>query len=366
MTLTPRRRIVVLFALGASLGPALILWWWVACKKLTAYLVDGSGAYAHYCTFDWRDFGNGGCGGGHGYHPVLGWVEVLGGIALLPALGWLLARWVLRPLRAMTETIARLGPASLGLRLATTGPRDETRRLSEAIDALLDRVNESYESQRRFAANASHELRTPLATQRALIEVSLADPLTPEQLRLLTRQLLATNERNEALVEGLLALAETEQGLLAHTPLRLDAIAADVLERLRVAADKAGVRLDLHVQEVTVVGERPLLDRMITNLVQNAIKYNGPEGTLTVRVAPPACIVVSNTGPVVPAEAVDGLFEPFRRLSGERLEHGGGAGLGLTIVRSIVAAHGGSLSATANPGGGLTVTVDLPVPYRAR
>jgi len=286
-------------------------------------------------------------------------VELIIGTALAAAIAWGLARYVTAPLRQATESIEQLGPTNLGLRLRHRGARaDELRRLADAIDAMLDRVAEGYEAQRRFAANASHELRTPLATQRALIEISLTSALTPEQLQLLTRQLLATNERNERLIEGLLVLAETERGLMTDRPQRLDAIASSILGSLQRAADDAGLRLDVHLQPTLVFGEQPLLERLVTNLVQNAIKYNVPGGWVRVGVAD-ATLTVSNAGPSVPPDQVAGLFEPFRRLAGDRLEHGGGVGLGLTIVRSIVAAHGGSVVAQAQPEGGLTVVVRL-------
>jgi len=303
---------------------------------------------------DWRNLASG-CGSSTG----VAWAElVLAGLAVL-ALIWLAGRWALAPLRAMTGTVAQLGPTSLGVRLHPTGPRDETCRLAEAIDAMLDRVAEGYEAQRRFAANASHELRTPLATQRTLIEVSLADALTGEQLQLLSRQLLATNERNEKLIEGLLVLAETERGLVSAVPLRLDEITDDTLTTLANVADEHGVQVAAELAPAWVVGERPLLERLVGNLVQNAIKYNVDGGQVHVAVAEPGRLVVSNTGPVVGPDQVHDLFEPFRRQSGDRLDHGGGVGLGLTIARSIVAAHHGRIGAVANPGGGLTVDVSL-------
>ena len=271
----------------------------------------------------------------------------------------LLARWVFGPLRAMADIVAQLGPTSLGLRMNASGPRDETRRLAEAIDAMLDRVAEGYDAQRRFAANASHELRTPLATQRALIEVSLQSALTPEQLELLSRQLLATNERNEALIEGLLVLAETERGLLTSAPQRLDLIVAETIETWRPAAAERRVRIEGDLDPQNVIGEQPLLERLATNLVQNAVKYNVDDGWVQVRVSAPAVLHVANSGPRIAPEQVNSLFEPFRRASGDRLDHGGGVGLGLTIARSIVTAHGAAIHARANPGGGLTITVRL-------
>jgi signal transduction histidine kinase len=295
------------------------------------------------------------------FRPAYVWIELLLMTAIGAAATYGLARWVTWPVRSMAQSVARFGPNSLGLRLRAAGPRDETRQLADAIDAMLDRLAEGYEAQRRFAANASHELRTPLATQRALIEVSLSAGLTDEQLGLLARQLLATNERNERLVDGLLTLAETERGLLANQPVRLDAVVAETVESLRASAKEREIELDTALEPLTVIGELALLDRLAGNLIGNAVKYNDPGGTVWVRVAPDGTFTVANTGPPVPAEQVTALFEPFRRLAGERLDHGGGVGLGLTIARSIVAAHGGVVEARANPGGGLVVEVRLPV-----
>ena len=146
---------------------------------------------------------------------------------------------------------------------------------------------------------------------------------------------------------------------MANTPLRLDVIVGDVVESLRPAAKERGLEIDVALAPVTVAGEHPLLDRLASNLIFNAIKYNRPDGGVSVTVTPDGTLTVINSGPEVPADQVAGLFEPFRRLSGERLDHGGGVGLGLTIARTIVAAHGGAITAAPNPGGGLVVTVRL-------
>jgi signal transduction histidine kinase len=301
-----------------------------------------------------------GCGPGLSFHAGYVWLELAVVTAIALAIGYGLARWVTWPVGQIADHVTRFGPTSLGLRLRSNGPRDETRRLSDEIDAMLDRLADGYEAQRRFASNASHELRTPLATQRALIEVSLSSALTPEQLELLSRQLLATNERCERLIDGLLTLAETERGLITSAPLRLDHIVGETVELLRSAAMERKVHVNADVEPVVVIGELPLLERLANNLIFNAIKYNHPDGTVTVTVAGDGVFSVANSGPVVAPEQVGGLFEPFRRANGERLDHGGGVGLGLTIARSIVAAHGAPIEAHANPNGGLTVTVRLP------
>jgi signal transduction histidine kinase len=299
------------------------------------------------------------------YSPKLTVAELVIVTLLTAGLLVMLVRWVAGPVRDMTRLIAQFGPNSLGLRLEAAGKRDETNQLAAAINAMLDRVSEGYEAQRRFAGNASHELRTPLATQRALIEVSLRGSLSEEQLDLLARQLLATNERNEALIEGLLVLAEVERGAPRPNVQRLDEIVDDAIHTLAGEARGHDVRVEASLDPVEVVGERPLLERLAANLVHNAVKYNHTAGWVHVHVAKPGLLVVRNSGPVVPAERVDLLFEPFLRANGDRLDHGRGVGLGLTIARTIVAAHGGSIAATANPDGGLTVEVHLPASRRA-
>ena len=360
MRLTPRWRIVLLLMLACVVG----YWYFTWALHTGRNIVRVARFGMVVCTnSSWQDFGNGECGSalfGTRFTPIEGSLELVVVSAVLIVVGWLLARWALRPMRAMTDTVGRFGPTSLGLRVNPSGPHDETRLLAEAIDAMLGRVAEGYEAQRRFASNASHELRTPLATQRALIEVSLAGgSLTDDQLALLTRQLLATNERNEKLIEGLLVLAETERGMVSAGPQQLDAVVTEAVDQLRSAAERAEVTLTLDAAPVTVIGEEPLLERLAVNLVSNAVKYNVAGGWVQVSVREPGSLVVGNSGPVVDPDEVSSLFEPFRRQAGDRLDHGGGVGLGLTIVRSIVAAHGGSVHAQANPDGGLTVEVRL-------
>jgi signal transduction histidine kinase len=345
---TPRRRAVIAILVTWPLAYFYIDWASYTALNIVRKYRSG---YVD-CDGSWRSYFND-CAN---YSVATAWIELIVATALAVVIGILLAHWVVQPIRDVARTVGRFGPTSLGLRLRADGPRDETRKLSDEIDAMLDRLAEGYEAQRRFASTASHELRTPLATQRALIEVSLSSALTPEQLELLSRQLLATNERNEKLVEGLLTLAETERGLMANTPQRLDRIVGETVETLRPAAKERDVQISADLEPVTVVGEQPLLERLASNLVYNAIKYNYAGGTVSVTVARGVLTVV-NTGQVIAPEQVAGLFEPFRKLSGERLDHGGGVGLGLTIARSIVAAHGGAIEAHANPGGGLVVAV---------
>ncbi|MEU6983857.1 ATP-binding protein [Streptomyces sp. NPDC046324] len=268
------------------------------------------------------------------------------------AVGWWTAGRVLRPVHDMTARARRLSERNLHERIGASGPDDELKELGDTIDALLGRLEAAFDSQRRFIANASHELRTPLATQRAAIQVGLDDTTEVKQV------LLDTNRRSERLIDGLLVLARSERGLEEREDVRLGEVVAEECEAFGVACagEASGV----------VRGSRVLLGQLVRNLVANAVAHNVPGGSVEVR-ADGGVVTVVNTGPVVSADEVPGLFEPFRRGEG-RDRMGPGAGLGLSIVRSIAAAHGGTVGAVARgerEGGGLVVTVTLPVTTRS-
>jgi signal transduction histidine kinase len=293
----------------------------------------------------------------------IGWARVILGLLMFAALLVIVVEvvvWTLRPIDELTQMIDRMGPQNLGERGEVGPRRDELTALTTSINQMMERLAAGYEGQRSFAANASHELRTPLAVQRTLIEVSMAGSRTPKQLELLTEQLLATNERNERLIDGLLVLSESDRGLASRTPQRLDEIAAVVIDAHRDLAAQAGVTLSAELAPRNVAGEQVLLERLVTNLVRNAITYNVDGGDVVIQVDERPAIVVDNTGPVIASEAVDGLFEPFRRGTADRTHHGGGAGLGLTIVRSICRAHDGVVTARPGTRGGLRIEVSLP------
>ncbi|WP_137988335.1 ATP-binding protein [Streptomyces vilmorinianum] len=265
------------------------------------------------------------------------------------AVGWWTAGRVLRPVHEMTARARKLSERNLHERVAAGGPDDELKELGDTIDALLGRLEAAFDSQRRFIANASHELRTPLATQRTAIQVGIDDSSEVKQV------LLDSNRRSERLIEGLLMLARSERGLEEREDVRLGAVVAEECETYGVeaATGEAGV----------VRGSRVLLGQLVRNLLANAVTYNVPGGGVVEVRVEGGVLTVVNTGPVVPAGEVPALFEPFRRGEG-RDRMGPGAGLGLSIVRSIAAAHGGTVSAVARAGaagGGLAVTVDLPV-----
>lgn len=216
---------------------------------------------------------------------------------------------------------------------------------------MAGRALRPVEAQRRFVANAAHELRTPLTVHRAALEIGLADPADAERVRRVRDELLLVVDRNERLIEGLLLLAGSDRGLDHREAVELDEIVR------KVAADFPGpIRLDL--EPATVDGDPVLLTHLVKNLVANAVTYNVPGGAVAVRMRP-GLLEVVNTGPLVPAEMIPQLFEPFRRLQGRRHGPGEGTGLGLSIVASIARAHGASVAAAPNPRGGLTVRVRL-------
>ncbi|HEX6525125.1 MAG TPA: HAMP domain-containing sensor histidine kinase [Streptosporangiaceae bacterium] len=255
------------------------------------------------------------------YSPgsTLVWVTGSVLVIVLVVLGWwFMAGWVLRPLSATAETVRRLGPQNLGQRIRMGGETDALKELADALDDALDRLAAGYESQRRFAANASHELRTPLAVQRLLTEVAMEAPDAGHDLHRLGTQLLITNDRNERLIEGLLVLAESDRGLQGKVPVRLDELAESVVSAHEELAGQHDVTLRSKLDRTVVPGDPVLLERLIVNLVSNAITYNEPGGWVEVIVTAEPALIVRNTGPQVPAEAVPILLEPFRRLGADR------------------------------------------------
>ncbi|MEU9457539.1 HAMP domain-containing sensor histidine kinase [Streptomyces sp. NPDC048312] len=291
-------------------------------------------------------------------HQLLMWsaAALLVMTACAVGVGWWTAGRVLRPVHAMTAKARRLSEHNLHERIASSGPDDELKELGDTLDALLARLERAFDSQRRFIANASHELRTPLATQRAAIQIGLDDP-TPEDLVRTRQTLLDNNRRSERLIEGLLVLARSERGLAEGEREAVDLARVVAEETARHPGAEAATGL------CTVRGNRLLLAQLVANLLANAVTYNVPDGTVDVSlvtVRGVALLKVRNTGPVVDAADIPGLFEPFRRGEG-RDRMGRGSGLGLSIVRSIAVAHGGTVTAVPGPEGGLAVTVRLPV-----
>lgn len=277
--------------------------------------------------------------------------------------GWVVAGRALRPVHRITATAQRIADAGadgrgLGERIGLDGPHDEIQELADTFDSMLERLDRSFDGQRRFVANASHELRTPLAVNRALAELAITKEGAAEETIRLGESLLRVNARHERLIDGLLTLADSESSLTERSEVDLAEIARFVLETTRTSLT---IRSSLDTAMTS--GDPVLLERMTQNLVENAIRHNSEDGWLSISTLNHdghAVLEVANTGPVVPGYEVESLFQPFRRLHHERTGRDRGFGLGLSIVRAVTRAHDGEVRAIPREGGGLVVTVSLP------
>jgi len=283
----------------------------------------------------------------------------LAGATLLAAVaGWIAAGRVLRPVRQITEAARAASEHNLSARITLRGPRDELRELADTFDAMLARLQAAFEGQRRFIANAGHELRTPLTVMRTTLDVVLDKPApAPGELRRMGQDVRATVDDAERLINALLTLARSDRGLTVCEPIDLATVAEDVLD----STDQDDRRLHASLEPAVTSGDHVLLERMVANLVDNALRYNAPNGDLwltTSTVNGHAALIVANTGPVITRSALGVLFEPFQRLQGRTASDG--FGLGLAIVSSITTAHHGTVTAEPRSGGGLMVTVTMP------
>lgn len=280
---------------------------------------------------------------------------------------YLVAGRALRPLHRVTATARRLSGETLDQRIRYAGADDEVAELAATFDAMLDRLGAAFETQKRFVANASHEMRTPLAVMRTEIDVTLSDPdADVAEYRRMATVVRDASQRANALVESLLVLARSEaqagRRLVRKVPADLSTGVASALSAVRAEAARLNLVVQTELLPAHVVGDPSLLDRLAGNLIENAVRYNHLGGRLWVRTggdATHATLVVGNTGFEVDQADVPGLFEPFRRGGRERTG-ARGSGLGLSIVRAVCEAHGGTVAAQALPGGGLEVTVTLP------
>ncbi|MDT0462206.1 sensor histidine kinase [Streptomyces gibsoniae] len=292
-------------------------------------------------------------------------LALLGLAVIAFAFGYAMAGRVLSPLGRITRTARAVAGSDLSRRIELDGPDDELKELADTFDDMLERLQRAFTAQQRFVGNASHELRTPLAINRTLLEVHLSDPGAPVELQQLGRTLLATNERSEQLVEGLLLLARSDNQIVERKPVDLAEVASQAVDQVHAEAEAKGVEIRGDRAPAVVRGNGVLLERIALNLVQNAVRYNIPEGgwveVTTELQHGQAVLVVTNTGPVVPAYEIDNLFEPFTRLRTERTGSDKGVGLGLSIARSVARAHGGHITAQPREGGGLVMRVTLPV-----
>ncbi len=276
---------------------------------------------------------------------------------------WWLAGRFLHPLRTMTATAQEISASNLNQRLELSGASDELTALGTTLNDLFARLEATFTAQRHFVANASHELRTPLAGQRTLLQVALADPdADTASLRAACEEALQLGDQQERLIDALLTLASSEQGIQRRQPLDLATITDHVLNGRAETAERVGVTIDGALQPAPATGDPVLLERLVNNLMDNALRYNTPGGLITIStdtVDGAARLTVRNTGPTIAAADVEALFQPFRQADQQR--HGrGGHGLGLAIVRAIAEAHSAVLTAQPHPDGGLDIEVSLP------
>ncbi|MGH3703173.1 MAG: sensor histidine kinase [Agromyces sp.] len=281
----------------------------------------------------------------------------LGGILA----GWLVAGRMLRPLQYVGAAAHRAASGRLDHRIALVGPRDEITDLADTFDEMLGELERSFDSYRRFAANASHELRTPLATTRAMLDVALASATDAER-PLLTR-LRAVNERSVDTVEALLDLSEIESVAARRDPVDLALLVTEAVSEVTAEAQSANVTIETRLAPATVEGDRSLLRQLALNLLQNAIRHNAPGGQVRVSVRSDdddsTTLEVANDGDTVPADLVERLADPFVRGAG-RTSRASGRGLGLSIVAAIADRHGAALRLTPRAEGGLEVRVRFP------
>jgi signal transduction histidine kinase len=289
-------------------------------------------------------------------------------LVLSVAAGWIVSGRMLRPVSNITGTVRRISGERLHERVALHGPRDELKELADQFDAMLDRLDEAFRAQREFVANASHELRTPLAVMRAELDVTFGDPdATPEEMRASAEVVQRAIQRAEALVAALLTLERADAPRAVSEPVDLAALARSVLEQRAELTRERGIEVRPTLRETTFQGDPVLTERLIENLIANAIAYNlsGPDsgGWIEVdthREGDHVVLRVVNSGAPIDPDLASTLFDRFRRLDASRSRETGGYGLGLAIVRAVARHHGGDATARALPSGGLEVTVRIP------
>ena len=294
----------------------------------------------------------------------------LGIVAVLALLaGWFVAGRMLRPIRTITRTARRISSTSLHERLALAGPQDELKELGDTLDDLFARLESAFEAQRNFVANASHELRTPLTAERTLLQVALDNPgTTTAAWRSTAREVLASSDEQARLIEALLTLASSESGLTGSEPVDLASTVSATLAGLQPEIGRLGIQLDAATEPAVLDGDPLLAERLVINLLTNAVRHNIAGGSVEVRTGAregKAFVSVTNTGSLIPPPDVDRLFQPFQRLDRRRANYKDGHGLGLSIVRAIATAHDATITARSRPGGGLSVTVSFPQLVRA-
>jgi heavy metal sensor kinase len=281
--------------------------------------------------------------------------------------GWLLMRQALNPVDEITRGAEQITSRNLSQRLPVARTGDELERLSAALNRMIERLEESFLYVSRFTADASHELRTPLTILRGELEAAAGQPQIAPELRETVGSALEETERLSRIVESLMAISRLDAGeaRMERDALDLAELAASTTDQMRLLAVDKNVALRCEsVVQVNVEGDRARLKQVVVNLVDNAIKYTPAGGLVGVKVRASnghAMLEVNDNGVGIPAEALPHIFERFYRVDKARSRQMGGAGLGLSIVKAIVTAHGGQVRVESVEGRGSRFLVELPV-----
>jgi len=281
---------------------------------------------------------------------------------LAGGIGWILSGRVLRPVRAITGAARRASQNNLGERLEMQGPDDELKELADTFDSMLGRLDQSFEGQRLFVANASHELRTPLTSMRTALDVTLSrTDLTTELVNELGERLRRQISKSDQIIEALLTLSISHQHVTRNTKIDLLAVVANTMDDFEFAIEQRNLRAELDLRPADIMGDQVLIERLVANLVDNAVRHNVDGGWVRVETGSEhdtTFISVTNSGTPIAEESLDNLIEPFNRVEA-RLDPNGGVGLGLTLVSSIATAHNAVLRLERLDAGGLSVRLDF-------
>ncbi len=290
----------------------------------------------------------------------LGLVAIIGG-----ASAYFVAGLTLRPVRKVSKAAQRISANTLNTRLALDGPRDEVKELADTFDAMLGRLEQTFDQQSRFVGDVAHELRTPLASLRTNLEVVTTDEnATLDDYREMANTQERALTRLESVVADLLILAKSEQPL-AHTDVSLVSLMEEVFSGLAHKANERHVKLSLiNASEIVIPGNETLLARVFSNLIENGINYNLAGGDVSVMIDRKedwAVVNIADTGVGIAPETQTHIFDRFYRVDSSRSRYNGGTGLGLSLVTAIVQQHGGQVGVTSTPNAGSTFTVLLPL-----
>lgn len=279
------------------------------------------------------------------------------------ALAWYMAGRALRPVDEMARAAHAISEETFDRRIDVEGPDDELRRLAETFNEMLDRLERAFETQRNFAADASHELRTPLAVLRAKADNVLSDEATGVATRTLARDVQLEVDRADRLVDALITLARADARSGDHEPIDLARVVGDVVGTFAKAADVAGIDLDLELGDALLTGDRPLLERLVSNLIDNALQHNIRAGWVRVSVATEgdhAELTVANSGAMLSDDDVEVMFERFYRTRDQSSSRRSGHGLGMAIIREVADAHGATITVEPHDDGGMTAKIRFP------